>query len=131
MEDFRKLLTEPWFFLFFGYFLTITIETTVLCVGLSDQHRMSRRLLAGLWLTACTYPIIVLVVPYWYDPGKERIAYLLVAEPIAHFGECLLFYLAFGPLRNFWRDMAAVFAANLASFGLGELLYYSLGFYDA
>jgi hypothetical protein len=131
MQEFLKLLEQPWFFLPIGYLFTIAIETPVLCFGLSAEHPMSRRILAGLWLTACTYPIVVLTAPAWLSPGAERIPYLVVAESIAHFGECLLFYLAFGPLRNFWRDMAAVFGANLASFGSGELLYYALGFYDA
>lgn len=104
------------------YLLTIAIETPVLCVGLSKQHPLLRCLLAGVWLTACTYPMVWLVVPTLFDPGEERIAYLAVAESIAHFGECLLFYIAFRPLQNFWRDMAAVFIANLASFGVGEWL---------
>lgn len=121
---------DDWLFLPIGYLFTIAIEIPILLVGLSGQHPRSRRLLAGLWLTACTYPIVVLVVPSWYNPMEERVAYLLAAESVAHFGECLLFLAAFGPLRHFWRDMSAVFGANLASFGLGELLYRCLGLYD-
>jgi hypothetical protein len=124
MQEFLERLHDPWFFLVVGYFFTIAIETPVLCVGLSPQHPMSRRLLAGIWLTACTYPLVVLVVPQLFSPTTERIAYLAVAESIAHFGECLLFWLAFRPLQNFWRDMATVFLANLASFGIGELAGY-------
>jgi len=124
MQDFLRLLADPWMFLLIGYPITVAIETPILCVLLSKQHPLSRRILAGLWLTACTYPLVVLVIPSFYDPGEERLAYLLVAESIAHFGECLLFWIAFGPLQNFWRDMAAVFLANLASFGAGELVYF-------
>ena len=126
MREFFEALQNPLLFLPVGYLITIAIETPVLCVGLSPQHPLSRRIFAGLWLTACTYPMVVLVVPFWFDPTDQRTAYLLVAESIAHFGECLLFWLAFAPLRNFWRDMAAVFLANLASFGLGEWMNYLL-----
>jgi hypothetical protein len=125
MQEFLERLSDPWFFLVVGYFFTIAIETPVLCVGLSPQHPLSRRILAGIWLTACTYPLVVLVVPQFLDPTtEERMAYLAVAESIAHFGECLLFWLAFRPLQSFWRDMATVFIANLASFGSGELVGY-------
>jgi hypothetical protein len=114
---------DPWLFLPIGYAITVAIETPILCLGLSAQHPMSRRIFAGLLLTACTYPLVVLVVPAWLDPTRERLWYLLVAESIAHFGECLLFWLAFRPLKEPWRDLGVVFAANLASFGLGELAY--------
>jgi hypothetical protein len=124
MLDFLERLENPWFFLPIGYLFTIAIETPVLCVGLSPQHPLSRRVLAGIWLTACTYPFVVLVAPQWFSPSAERVQYLLVAECVAHFGECALFYFAFRPLQYFWRDMIAVFAANLASFGAGELLYW-------
>jgi hypothetical protein len=106
------------------YVITIAIETPVLCIGLSPQHPMSRRIFSGIWLTACTYPFVWLVTPQLFDPETDRLLYLALAESVAHFGECLLFWLAFRPLQYFWRDMAAVFAANLASFGLGEVLGY-------
>jgi hypothetical protein len=130
MEELQRQLQNPWLFLLVGYLVTIAIETPVLCVGLSEEHPVSRRILAGLWLTACTYPFVVLVAPQLFDHTTERIPYLLVAESVAHFGECLLFYLAFAPLKHFWRDMAAVFGANLASFVPIEILYYCLGMYD-
>lgn len=126
MREFLELLHNPWLFLPIGYLITIAIETPVLCAGLSPEHPLRRRLLAGIWLTACTYPIVVLVVPVLFDPASERIAYLVVAESIAHFGECALFYAAFGPLKRPCRDLAAVFGANLASFGLGELMWFGL-----
>jgi hypothetical protein len=121
MQDFLDRLHDPWFFLVVGYLFTIAIETPILCVGLSPQHRLARRLLAGVWLTACTYPLVVLVIPYFFPLDENYLVYLLVAESVAHFGECALFYLAFRPLEYFWRDMAAVFGANLASFVLGLL----------
>ena len=57
----RSFLVELWRFLPFGYLLTIAIETPILLFGLSPHHPKRRRLLAGVWLTACTYPIVVLV----------------------------------------------------------------------
>jgi hypothetical protein len=129
VEFMEHLQRNPWLFLPVGYLFSIAIETPVLCVGLSLQHPLSRRMLAGFWLTACTYPIVVVVLPPWFDMAEQRVWYLLVAESVAHFGECALFYFAFRPLRYFWRDMIAVFAANQASFGIGELLYFFLAFY--
>jgi hypothetical protein len=118
MPEFLELLRSPWGVPIL-YLLTIAIETPILCVGLSAEHPMSRRILCGIWLTACTYPLVGLVVPYWFD----RAAYLLVAESIAHFGECALFYFAFTPKAHPWRDLGVIFLANLASFGTGELLW--------
>ncbi len=123
MQDFiERLQDDPWFFLPIGYLVTISIETPILCAFLSSEHPMRRRLLAGLWLTACTYPIVVLVIPR--EPSY--LVYLAIAESVAHFGECALFWLAFGPLKYLWRDMAAVLGGNLASFGLGLLLIHVL-----
>jgi len=113
-----------WRFLPLGYLLTILIETPILLVGLSKRHPIKRRLLAGLWLTACTYPVVVLVLPPLFD---NRAIYLIVAETFAPVAECILFWLAYGTpaeLRksSMWRDFAAIVVANLASFGAGEVL---------
>ncbi len=115
-----------WRFLPLGYLLTILIETPVLLVGLSKRHSMKRRLLAGLWLTACTYPIVVLVLPPLFE-GRSRAAYLAVAETFAPVAECILFWLAYGEPEelgkaSMWRDFGAIVVANLASFGAGEVL---------
>ena len=117
---------ELWRFLPLGYLLTILIETPILCVGLSRRHPLSRKLFAGVWLTACTYPIVTLVLPLMFTP-EQRVSYLIVAETFAPVGECLLFWLAFG-LReemgrpSMWRDFIAIIVANLASFSVGELM---------
>src|SRR5262245_16868827 len=118
-----------WAFLIPGYLTTILIETPVLLVGLSPRHSLARRLLAGVWLTACTYPIVVLVLPLVLDIECQRGLYLLVAETFAPAAECALFWLAFGVASEWgkwsmWRDLGAVTLANLASFGIGELLLY-------
>ena len=119
---------QLWVFLPWGYLLTVLIETPVLLAGLSARHPLRRRLAAGLWLTACTYPIVVLVLPTSMHDAS-RAAYLWVAEIFAPAAECALFYVAFlhktsnPDRRSTLRDMAAIVVANLASFGLGELLY--------
>jgi hypothetical protein len=118
-----------WHFLVFGYLFSILIETPVLLVGLSCRHPIRHRLFAGIWLTACTYPIVILVLPLCINPMEHRALYLAVAETFAPVAECVLFWMAFGK-REEWlrpsmlRDMAAIIVANLASFGLGEAAYH-------
>lgn len=109
-----------------GYLLTITVETTVLLLGLSRRHSVRVRLFAGVWLTACTYPVVWLVLPPLFDPD-QRVLYLIVAETFAPVAECGIFWFAF--VRNLprnWRatiyDFVAILIANLCSFGFGEVL---------
>ncbi|MGE3808929.1 MAG: hypothetical protein AB7K24_30055, partial [Gemmataceae bacterium] len=85
---------ELWSFLPRGYLFTIVVETPILLLCLATRHSLSRILFAGLWLTACTYPIVVLVLPLIFDPTYERTTYLLVAETFAPLAECLLFWAA-------------------------------------
>ena len=118
--------SELWHFLPLGYLLSILIETPVLLVGLSPRHSLKRRLLAGVWLTACTYPIVTLVLPLALAQ-RSRTFYLVVAETFAPLAECGLFWLAFGRneelgKRSMWRDFSAILVANLASFGIGEVV---------
>lgn len=108
-----------------GYTITVLVETAVLLVALSPRHPVRARLFAGVWLTACTYPVVWLVLPRVFE---TRVSYLVVAEVFAPAAECVLFYLAFlkpqPPDRQATtRDMVAIVVANLASFGVGELLY--------
>jgi hypothetical protein len=117
---------ELWRFLPLGYLLTILIETPILVIGLSRRHSLKRKLLAGIWLTACTYPIVTLVLPVLFS-SKSRTLYLIVAETFAPVAECVLFWLAFGEKKYpggfaTWRDFGAIIIANLASFGLGEVM---------
>lgn len=117
---------ELWIFLPFGYLLTIIVETPILLIGLSRRHSLERRLLAGVWLTACTYPIVTLVLPLLFAPD-QRVFYLLVAETFAPVAECVLFWLAFGNAEEegtggMWRDFLAIIIANIASFAIGEIL---------
>ena len=111
---------ELWAWLPFGYALTVSVETPVLVFGLSRRHSLARKLFAGLWLTACTYPIVVLVLPILIP---SRGVYVAVAETFAPAAECALFWLAFRSRETVWRDMAAIVVANLASFLTGALLF--------
>ena len=118
------MVTEDlWRFLPLGYLFTVALETPVLVLLLSEYHPLKRRLFAGLWLTACTYPVVVLVLPTIFA-GSSRALYLAVAETFAPAAECALFYLAFGAVdaRSTRRDFAAIVAANLLSFIGGEVL---------
>src|SRR6266542_1566803 len=115
---------QLWRFLPVGYLFSILIETPVLLIGLSRRHSIKRRLFAGVWLTACTYPIVVLVLPMLFD-GRSHTLYLVVAETFAPVAECILFWLAYGEKEeigkpSMWRDFAAIIVANLASFLGGE-----------
>ena len=118
--------SELWRFLPLGYLLTILIETPILIVGLSRRHPFKRKLLAGVWLTACTYPIVTLVLPLLFS-ADSRTIYLIVAETFAPVAECVLFWLAFGKREyvgkpGMCRDFIAIILANLASFGVGEVM---------
>ena len=118
--------SDLWHFLLFGYLFSILIETPILLIGLSKRHSIKRRLFAGVWLTACTYPIVVLVMPLVLA-NASRTLYLIVAETFAPVAECILFWLAYGEAEqvgkaSMWRDFIAIVFANLASFLGGEVL---------
>jgi hypothetical protein len=117
---------QLWWFLPVGYLLTVALETPVLLFGLSARHPFRRKFLSGLWLTACTYPVVVLVLPLLFG-NSSRFAYLVTAETFAPVAECALFWTAFGEpgelgRASMWRDFAAITTANLISFATGELL---------
>ena len=112
---------ELWRFLPIGYLFTIAIETPILLLGLSRHHSIKRRLLSGIWLTACTYPIVVLVLPLVLV-NQSRAVFLLVAETFAPVAECQLFWLAFGKEAR-RRDFVVIVIANLASFLIGALIF--------
>lgn len=121
-------LDRLWFFLPIGYLTTILIETPFLLFGLSPKLTFKQKLLCGVWLTACTYPIVVLVLPaIFFDYSRNL--YLIVAEIFAPVGECFFFWLAFRGKdlfeQNDWiRSFIAIVVANLASFGIGEIINY-------
>jgi hypothetical protein len=116
---------DLWRFLPIGYLITVSIETPILIVGLSPRHSLRRKLLCGIWLNACSYPVVVLVLPLALA-GFSRGVYIAVAEAFAPVSECALFWAAFGSRdeirRSLWRDFGAIIVANLASFLIGELI---------
>lgn len=119
-------LVDLWLFLPIGYLFTILIETPVLVVGLSPKISLQQKLICGVWLTACTYPVVVLILPAIFF-GESRWLYLLVAETFAPVAECLLFWAAFRgnkrlAMGDWVRCFVAIVAANLASFGIGEIM---------
>ena len=108
--------------------LSVLVETPLLLVALSPRHGWRRRLFAGIWLTSCTYPVVALVLPFLVPPAEARTTYVLVAEIFAPLAECFLFWVAFDRVERcsrseLLRDFGVIVAANLASFGVGELVF--------
>ncbi|MBY0512680.1 MAG: hypothetical protein K2P78_02065 [Gemmataceae bacterium] len=108
-----------------GYLLTVAVETAVLLAGLTRRHPVRVKLFAGVWLTACTYPVVWLVLPPLLP---DRLPYLTVAETFAPAAECVLFWQAFvrrlpPDRRATAADLLAITVANLCSFGLGEAIF--------
>jgi len=121
-------LRDPGTFLVVGYLATVLLETPVLVAGLSRRHSLTHRLLAGAWLTACTYPVVVLVLPALLHDRFGRGIFLLVAEIFAPAAECALFGLFLLPpggwkSRDTIRDFLAIIIANLFSFLTGEVFW--------
>lgn len=109
-------------FLIPGFLLTIAIETPILLALLSKRHALKERLAAGVLLTACTYPIVVLVLPQLLWRFFGYAIYIGVAETFAPLAECVIFYLYWiRPLkfpiskRDTIQDFAAITFANLVS----------------
>ena len=75
-------MRELFYFLPIGYLVTILVETPILVAGLSRKLSLKQRILCGVWLTACTYPVVVLVLPAIFF-GSSRFLYLTVAEIFA------------------------------------------------
>jgi hypothetical protein len=116
-----------WLFLPIGYLTTILIEMPIVVFGLSPKLSLKQRILCGIWLTACTYPIVVLVLPTLLRSFSWTL-YITIAEIFAPLAECILFWLAFRGHKEFimkdWiRCFIAIVVANLASFGIGEILH--------
>jgi hypothetical protein len=120
--------SELWRFFPLGYLLTVLVETPILFLGLSRHHSSKKKLLAGFWLTACTYPIVVLVLPLLFV-NSSRTTFLIVAEIFAPAAECLLFWVGFERASttglNVVRDFGIIVLANLASFAVGEVMNHN------
>ena len=110
--------------------LTVLFEGVVLWFALDGRHDRGTKLLAAWWLSACTLPIVHYVFPMLAQVGWPRWAWVTCAELFAPAAECALFSTLVsaqsgGERRASTRDMLAIVMANLASFGLGELLRFS------
>lgn len=115
-----------WRFLLFGYVLTVLLEAPILLFGLASRHSWRTRLISALWLTACTYPIVVLVLPLVVASKFGYGAYLTIAETFAPAAESVLFIFVFdrhASRGDVVRDVATIIAANLCSFGVGWALF--------
>ncbi len=111
-------------------FVTFTIETYVLLKLLSARHSTSCRLYSGFWLTACTYPVVVLVIPFFFDGNTSTFSYQLVAELFAAGCECFLFWFLFNrdaDRLSMLRDSKAIILANLLSYSSGLIIHPLLG----
>jgi hypothetical protein len=113
-----------------GYLVTVAVEAPVLALCLSARHSLARRIALGFWLTACSYPLVVLCLPAFLSVRSTRLTYLVIAEPLAVTVELLLFFSVYPnwgetstPSATAWRDALAVAFANLCSFLVGEILY--------
>src|ERR1700737_1919720 len=89
-------LSRMWLFFPIGFLFTVAIEAAVLLPGLSARHPMRRRIFAALWLNACSYPIVILVLPLLINLNEHYAAYLWIAEIFAPVSGCPLFCLASG-----------------------------------
>lgn len=106
---------------------TMAIETVVLVAILTRRHRLSVRLVAGIWLSACTLPIVWLVLPWFFSSHGSDKAYVVTAETFAAVTECCLFWIAF--VRSQRRDkratawdMMTILLANALSYMAGGLI---------
>lgn len=108
----------PW------YALTVILESPLVILGLSKDHSLAWRVFAAFWLTACTYPIVAIVLPSLIE---NRLLYMVVAETFAPLAEAALFWFAFDRFsskRIVWRNASVIVLANAFSFVSGELLKY-------
>lgn len=107
-----------------GYGLSLLIEGCFLGLCLSRRHARRERITATVWLTSCTYPLVAVFFPLMLG-SLGRATVLLMAESYAALAEALLFTWAYdrsAPLPERLRNAAVIVAANLTSFGYGEIL---------
>ena len=88
MHSFLSTLVAAW-----G--ATFLIETAVISVALSSRHGWRIRLFSGIWLSACTLPLVWFVLPECLPTAASRGTYVVCAEVFALVVECLLFWWAF------------------------------------
>jgi len=112
-----------------GYLATVAFETPWLLWGLSAPASRRQKVFASFWLTACTYPIVAIVLPLLFSnwPSNYHL-YLLLAESFAITAECALFTCAFRSIStpSQIRNAVVIAIANLSSFGFGSFMLQAL-----
>ncbi len=118
-------MLSPIFFLLCGGIITILIEGTVLWFGLGRRYSTGEKLFFAVWLTAATYPVVVLVLPSLMSTSEPRSAYLFAAESFAIIGECALFTIGSVRLDKsvYFKELGVIVIANLISFAGGEFYF--------
>jgi hypothetical protein len=112
-----------WANLALAWVLTILVEGAVLWVALAPRHSARTRLLAAVWLSSCTLPLVHFVFPALRAWGFSDVGWVAAAEVFAPVAECVLFSLVLAPglggggMRG--RDWGAIVVANVVSFGVG------------
>lgn len=113
-----------WLLVICGYLLTVSIEIPVLLTGMARKHGVRETIINGLFLTAFTYPVVVMVLPAAFSAMgiDNRLLYLAVAESFAPIAEVFFFRFLVGTslTSGIDRDAVIIIIANLASFVLGE-----------
>ena len=112
-------------FLLCGGIITIVIEGTVLWFGLGRRYSTGEKLFFAAWLTAATYPVVVLVLPSLMSTSEPRSSYLFAAESFAIIGECVLFTIGSVCLDKpvYFKELGVIAIANLISFAAGECYF--------
>lgn len=115
-----------WANLAVAWVLTVLIEGAVLWVALAPRHSARTRLLAAVWLSSCTLPLVHFGFPAFRALGVSDAGWVAAAELFAPAAECVLFALVLAPMRGGgarWRergrDWGAIVVANVVSFGVG------------
>ena len=118
-------MLSPIFFLLVAGIITIVIEGTVLWFGLGRRYSAGEKLFFAVWLTATTYPVVVLVLPSFMSTTQPSSSYLLAAESFAIVTEGTLFTIGSAYLEKsvYFKELGVIVIANLISFGCGELFF--------
>jgi hypothetical protein len=119
-------MTSPavWVFLIIGYLATVAIEAPVLIAGLSTQRSRQARIAAAFWLTACTYPVVVLTLPAIAGSSNDWVTSLLLAEVVVACGKSCSGGMMCGRqlIGGPQRDDLVILVANILSAALGQWL---------
>ena len=122
MDPYALLLFFP-----MGYLATVALEAPWLLLGLSKDRTIAQRIIASFWLTACTYPVVAVVLPLLLSRSLNYWGYLVVAEGFAILTECSLYHYAFRSIHASSRhqDTIVITTANICSLTIGSVCLHS------